>query len=156
MRIKLLNPFLPIFSWEKIGILNGEKMKNENEKTISLTNGIWRKAGNEIMKNVLTIDEAYAHSHSVLVYGNSLNSLNIELIQTGNYISNPYKYVFKIPCKSMFDFIPVKYFNRDWDYTEFYAHVQKKKVREYVLQELESAIQDYLDSVRLAKHFNEW
>ena len=131
-------------------------MKSEKMKTDSLTKGIYRKAGNEIMKNVLTNDEAYAHSHSVLVYGNSLNSLNIELIQTGNYISNPYKYVFKIPCKSMFDFIPVKYFSHDWDYNEFYAHVQKKKVREYVLQELESAIQDYLDSVRLAKHFNEW
>ena len=131
-------------------------MKSEKMKTDSLTKGIYRKAGNEIMKNVLTNDEAYAHSHSVLVYGNSLNSLNIELIQTGNYISNPYKYVFKIPCKSMFDFIPVKYFNRDWDYTEFYAHVQKKKVREYVKSELTDAIDDYVHSMILAKHYKEW
>ena len=56
----------------------------------------------------------------------------------------------------MFEFIPGKYFSHDWDYNEFYAHVQKKKVREYVKSELTDAIDDYVHSMILAKHYKEW
>ena len=115
MRIKLLNPFLPIFSWEKIGILNGEKMKNENEKTISLTNGIWRKAGNEIMKNVLTNDESTANSYCLLIRGNSLKDLSVTLTQRGYFFKMPIFSHEKIDKKGINIFILQSYKISDCD-----------------------------------------
>ena len=124
---------------------NGEKMKSENEKIISLTNGIYRKIGNEIKNKILATDESIANSYSLLIRGNSINDLTVDVTQRGYYTEKEYKYDFKLSCEPLFDYVPEKFLHLNWTYTKFYKHVEKRKLRAYILKELTDVITDYVN-----------
>ena len=120
-------------------------MKSENEKIISLTNGIYKEIGNEIKKNVLTNDESTANSYCLLIRGNSLKDLSVTLTQRGYFFKREYKYDFTLPCEPMFDYVPEKYLHLNWSYEKFYKHVEKRKLRAYILTEVTDVITDYVN-----------
>ena len=120
-------------------------MKSENEKIISLTNGIYKEIGNEIKKNVLTNDESTANSYCLLIRGNSLTDLTVRIVQRGYYTDKKFKYDFTISCEPLFDYVPEKYLHLNWSYEKFYKHVEKRKLRAYILKELTDVITDYVN-----------